>query len=207
LDNVLQLNLDTLPDLEARLALGALAVLGLLYCYFGYPLFRALLALAGFMLAGGVAALLTGWFTGGSLPAMGVALLLGGICGAMALYWLYRVGVFCLGVLGAFVIAQTVLGDRPEEWAPYAVIGAAIGGGILALLLERAAMTFATAAVGAWIAVYMAAFIVLGLGVEPYLDDPAWQARAPWILAGCWMLLAVTGALVQFRMRRRQKER
>ena len=85
--------------------------------------------------------------------------------------------------------------------------GAAIGGGILALLLERAAMTFATAAVGAWIAVYMAAFIVLGLGVEPYLDDPAWQARAPWILAGCWMLLAVTGALVQFRMRRRQKER
>lgn len=204
MESILELNLESLPETQARLALGALAVAGLLYCYFGYPLFRLLLALAGFALAGAVAALLTGWISGGNLAAMAIALVFGGVCGALALYWLYRVGVFCLGVLGAIVVAQAALGDRPEEWVPYALIGSAIAGGVLALLLERAAMTLATAAVGAWIAVYMAAFIAVGFGLEVYLDDAVWRARAPWILVGCWMLLAVTGALAQFRMRRRQ---
>lgn len=203
-ENIFQMNLESIPDLQVRFGLGALAVAGLLYCYFGYPLFRLLLALAGFALAGAVAALLAGWLSGGNLTAMAAALAFGGVCGAMALYWLYRVGVFCLGVLGGLVIAQAALGDRLENWVPYALIGAAVGGGLAALLLERTAMTFATAAVGAWVTVYMAAFIVAGFGLEPYLDDAVWRARVPWILAGCWMLLAVTGALAQFRMRRRQ---
>lgn len=199
----IQLNIEALPDQNAWIAIAGLAGLGLLYCYLGYPLFRAVLGLSGFLIAGAVAAALVGWISRGNLLAMGVALGIGGLCGAMALFWLYRLGVFCLGMIGALAAAQAVLGDRPEEWAPYAVIGVGVGGGLLALLVERPVMTLATAAVGALVVVYMAAFLLLGMGLQQWLENPDWHDGMPWILLGCWAILAITGALTQFHVRRR----
>lgn len=199
----IQFNLEALPDENAWIVVAGLAGLGLLYCYLGYPLFRVILGLSGFLIAGAVAAVAVGWLSRGNLLAMGIALGIGGLCGAMALFWLYRLGVFCLGVVGALAAAQAILGDRPEEWAPYAVIGAGIAGGLLALLIERPVMTLATAALGATLAVYMTAFLLLGMGFQQWLENPDWRDGMPWILLGCWAFLACTGALTQFYMRRR----
>lgn len=199
-------SLDTLPAGHGPLLLVGTVGVGLLYCFFGYPLFRLILGLTGFLVAGTVAALLVAWLSGGYVVGMLIALGLGGLCGAMALFWLYRTGVFLVGVLGAALAAQNILGGRPEPWVPYAIFGVSVAGGLLALFLERPMMTLATAAIGASLAVWAMALLILATGIETPLSDPARSAYVPWILAGCWMALAFAGAIIQFYLRGARKK-
>jgi hypothetical protein len=200
----LQLGLeDTAPE-QARIVLGVLAAAGLFYAFFGYLLFRVALGLTGFLLAAASAVVLAGWLSRGNMPAMGVAALLGGICGAMALLWLYRTGVFLLGCLGAGVAAGMVLSGRPETWAPWAILGIAVLGGTLALLIERPVMTVATAMLGAGLTVYTAVFLFLHEGLEEQVANESVRGAFPWLVLGAWFFLALLGAVTQFALRRRK---
>lgn len=94
--------------------LGLLLVVGLLYCFLGYRLFRFILGMTGFFLAGLPALVLTGWLTQGHVLGMAIAFVVGGLCGAVALFFLYKLGVFCLGFLGAMVITYNILQGDPN---------------------------------------------------------------------------------------------
>jgi len=199
-------NLGEMGEQNVQAALIVLMAIGLLYCFMGYRLFKFVLCLTGFLVAGTVALALVGWLSQGNLPVMAVGALIGGICGGMALFWLYRVGVFFIGLLGLVTISYNVLQGRPESWVPWAIVGAGLAGGLLALAIERPVMTLATASIGAWLIVYVAAFLMLETGFEELAADFDITNRDYWWLLGGWAALTLVGTSFQLFVSRKKKE-
>jgi len=79
-----------------------LLVAGLLSCFAGYKLFRAVLTIYGFVLG---ALFASSMVAPSNVPAMLVALAVGGIAGALILFAGYFAGVMLVGAaLGALVL-------------------------------------------------------------------------------------------------------
>jgi len=196
------------PELAAwatstpTVALLLVAALGAVYCFVGYRALRLILALLGFLLAGPVAALIVGVISGGHGPAAGIAFLIGGFCGAMALAFLYKSGIFLLGMLGGAALAASVMPEPGELWHIGAVLGAGIVGGLLAVWVERPALRVATAALGALLMTHAAHALYAGGD----LDTPSRIASQPVLLA-VWAVLAVMGLMVQFGGKRQAVKR
>jgi hypothetical protein len=199
----LQLQLQHVDEAQLRVLLPALAAAGLFFVFLGYRLFRVTLGLAGFMLAGASAFMLSGWVSGGNVTVITVATLFGGLCGAMALAWLYRTGVFLLGVFGGWTIGAMLLSSNPESWAVWAMVGAAVAGAILAMMLERPIMTLATAVLGSWLTVYAAIFFFKRHGLEETIESAELTAWFPYLVPAVWALLAAAGVVTQFSLRSR----
>lgn len=205
-EQLTSVDITALPPASGMATVGAAIAMGLLYCFVGYRLFRALLALTGFVLAGSVAAALAGGLSQGRLVFMVVAMVLGGVAGALALHFMYRAGVFLMGLLGAGVAAYAALAGRPESWVPWAVVGAGVVGGLVALWLERPMMTLATASLGAYMVVAAMVIIVGALGLQAVFDDPAYETPIAWAMLSCWVALTLVGAVTQFVMFRPKGE-
>lgn len=196
----------TLSGQAANAAVAGAAAFGVLYCFLGYKTLRFIIGLTGFLLAAPVAAAFAAWIGQGATAAMVIAAILGGIAGALALTFLYKTGVFCIGFLGAAVTAHVFLNERPESWAPWAVLGIALAGGTVALVLERPVVTLATA-------VLDSAMVVCGIGsfiIGPTVIDtalhPSFASPEDWVIPACWATLAAAGALAQFAIHRRPRE-
>lgn len=213
MEDLLTWQLEDVPPEQATLVLAILAGVGAVYCFIGYRILKFILGLTGFLLAGSAAAVLVGFLSYGNMIGMGAALLIGGICGAMALFFLYKTGVFCLGMLGATVVAYNLLQGRPEPWILWAVAGLGLVGGLLAILIERPAMTLATAAIGAMMLTQAGLTVARQQGLFEQLPQPVedlGQSLPPvpylsWGLLVTWVLLTLLGAYMQFSMGRRKK--
>lgn len=201
-----EFRLDQIPAEQLPVIFAVVAGIGMLYCFAGYRLFKLVLGLTGFLLAGAVAAVLVGWLSMGNLLAMGIAGAIGGLCGAFALFFLYKTGVFFVGFLGGLVTAFSLMGGRPEPWAPLAALGVAVVGGLLAIGLERSVMTLATAAIGAWIMTIAGALLIKGAGFADQLAERELTNQVQWILLGSWAGLGLVGAVVQFATARKKKD-
>jgi len=202
---VMDFDVAALSSDEIRAVLAGAILVGLFYCFLGYRLFKFVLGLTGFILAGSVAGALAGWLTEGKLIFMALAGVLGGVSGAVALFFLYKVGVFCLGLMAGALVAHNFIGTRPEDWVASVTFAATLFGGLVALAFERTIMTLATAAIGAWIAVQSAALLLLtpmgslDNGLTPAVaHTPFDENTLRLILVAGWCVLATTGAFVQF---------
>lgn len=171
---------------------------GTLYCFLGYRTLKFVIGLTGFVMAGATAAVLAAWASQSDPAATIIIGALGGVCGAMALLFVYRFGVFLLGFMGAWLVAHVALGGRAEPWVVWALLTAAFVGGCLALVVERAAMTIATAAIGAWIVVCGVAFFALGPRFIDLFREPIEYGRNHGTLVACWAVLTLAGAFAQF---------
>jgi len=170
---------------------------GTLYCFLGYRTLRFVLGLSGFLMAGTVAAILVNWISQGNELAMLIALCVGGMCGAFALYFLYRTGVFLIGLMGTALIAHVVLAAQPDTWIPFAVVGIAVVGGLFALLIERPIILLATAALGAWMVVSGVTYFIVGSSGLDELTKVLESDDQRTIVLASWAVLAVAGALSQ----------
>ena len=205
MDQFIDANIGDLPPGSVAAGAAGAIVAGLLYCFLGYRVFRFLLAFTGFVLAGSVAGGLAGWLSHGRLVWMIPCLVLGGVAGAMALFFMYRAGVFFIGLLGAALGAQAVLAGRPESWIPWAILGTGLAGGLVALWIERPVMTLATAALGASIVVQAGALLVGLAGFQEVLNDPDNQPALTWVILAGWAVLALGGAVTQLATYRPKK--
>ena len=196
--------LAELPPESVPIAVGGVAVAGMLYCFFGYRVFKFVLGFTGFMLAGAIAALGVGLLTEGRLPFVGIAWLLGGLVGAFAMLFLYKLGVFGLGALGALLIAHYVLRDRPESWVMLGVLAAALAGGVVALLIEPPIMTIVTAAIGAWALIGCGLYLVHDARFADPVREMLSAVDPDLVFLAGWGGLAVIGALVQFATYRKK---
>lgn len=193
---------EQLPEVGPWAPVIVACVVGLLYCFVGYRLFRFTLTLTGFLLGGGALALLAAYLLPGQPIGLAAGLLAGGGFGAIVTYRLFRGGVFLLGFLGALVLSYTILHDRPESWAPWAILACAALGGGLAILLERPVLSVATAILGGWIIAVAVALLLETLGeVQPDVprETPPWT---PYLLLGTWVVFAFMGAMSQLRAKR-----
>lgn len=192
-----------LPPESLPAAMAVAIAAGTLYCFLGYRALKFIIGLTGFLLAAASAGALAALVSGGNLPATAVVALLGGLCGAAALFFVYKLGVFALGAVGGLVVGIHVLQGREESWIVLAIIGCAIGGGLLALLLERFMLTLTTAVVGAWLTATGLAFFIKGPDFVGTLSRTGELTNDQLMLYGAWILLALLGAFAQFATYRR----
>lgn len=177
--------------------LGFLFFSGVLYCFIGYRVFKLMLVLTGFLLAGGVsAAIVTVGFPGDWLVPAVVGVICG-ILGAGVLLFLYRLGVFIVGAAFGSLVAFQVLQTAGPTWAGMAIVLSGLLAGGMALFLERPVLSFAMAVIGAWLMVATSAVFVFG---DSHLKLNTDEINPPtaWVLFLCWLVLTVFGLFTQY---------
>ncbi|HOE64970.1 MAG TPA: DUF4203 domain-containing protein [Candidatus Hydrogenedentes bacterium] len=198
-------SLDVWNASTANAGVAILIAIGTLYCFLGYRALRFIIVFTGFCLAAPVAGALGAWLSHGNLAGAGIAAAIGGVAGAFAMLFLYKTGVFCVGLLGAALVAHIALTDHPESWVPWAIVGSGIAGGLVAIVIERLIVTLATAAIGACMVIGGIGFFFLGADVAEAALHPRADSQ-DWTLVASWAVLAFAGALAQFATYRRPKE-
>ena len=197
------MNLDSLTNYHENGVVASVMMLGTLYCFLGYRTLRFIIGLTGFMIAGSVAAVLAHWISNGHLLAIVVVGFIGGVAGAFALTFLYKVGIFLLGSIGGGIASHAFLHTRPESWIPFVIIGLATVGGLLALLIEPPIIMLATAIIGAWMVVSGVSYLLEGTAeLGQFGFAPATGERSSAMLLA-WAALAVAGAMAQFATRKK----
>ena len=188
-----------------------LIVGGAVACFAGYRFFRVVLAIYGFILGALMASSMMGV---GNNVGMIVAALVGGLIGAVVLVLAYFVGIALVGAgLGALIAHEVWHWIKPGDPPALIVIGAALVGAALAMVVQRYVIVVGTAFGGAW------TMIVGGLalsGAHVSVDAAArnnvWLAYpmnpAPgqyWVLL-VWIGLGVAGVFVQLAVTAKGKK-
>jgi hypothetical protein len=131
-----------------------------------------------------------------------MAMLVGGVIGAIVLTLGYFVGVALVGAgLGAALV-HLVSGQAGSEPNALVVIVVAVVGAFAAMSVQRHVVIIGTALGGAWTAVVAGSH--LAAGTPPGPDGSAWilypTNPAPgqsWVMIA-WIVLAIAGAAAQF---------
>jgi len=176
--------------------LGVMILLGVLYCFVGYRLFKVMLSVTGFTVLGGLAGMVANvGFPESPVVYIGVGILCG-IVGAMTLLFLYKVGVFVLGAaFGGLVTYQVLLGTQPD-WMPWAILGIGLVTGVVALWLEKPMLSLAMASIGAWLMLAAVAVLLFG-GGDFRLEPESITSFGAWGLLLCWVTLTIAGMATQ----------
>ncbi len=134
---------------------------GLLICFFGYKIFRLVLAILGFIIGAsflaGVGFTLT---DGNGILIILIAGIAGGLVAAVILLFLYSAGVFLLGALFGIAIFSGSLAITNINTDFLIYIIPAMLGGIIALLLQKFMIILITSFAGAWIAVIGTLYVI-----------------------------------------------
>ncbi|HXG88013.1 MAG TPA: DUF4203 domain-containing protein [Vicinamibacterales bacterium] len=190
-----------LPAAYQLPAAALLIVGGLVSCFFGYRLFKIVLAIFGFILGAFAASSIWG---SSDTTYMVVAAIVGGIAGGLLLLAAYFVGVALVGA-GLGALAANLLWTQIEgDPHAFVVVLFSVAGALLATWLQRYVIILATAFAGAW------TMIVGGLAVMG--DKTALNAAASgdvWVaypmnpapgqtwVPYAWIALSLVGTLVQ----------
>jgi hypothetical protein len=178
-----------------------LVIGGIVACFFGYRLFRIVLAIAGFILGGFLASSIFGMSDTGPML---IAFLVGGLMGAAVLIAAYFVGVALIGAgLGAFVANLAfAAGDRAPHFL--VVVFMSIAGAAASMYLQRYFIIIGTGFGGAWTMIVglmamigdetaMAAAAAGDVWVAYPLDPAPGQQWVPY----AWLALGAIGTGVQ----------
>lgn len=182
-------------------AAALLLVAGIVACFFGYRLFRIVLAIAGFILGAFIA---SSFVAASSHMAMLIAALVGGLVGAGLLITAYFVGVALVGAgLGA-VVANGLFAYGNRDPHVVAVVLCSIVGAVAAMYLQRYFIIIGTAFGGAWTMI-VGAMAIVGdkQALHAAASGDVWVAYplepAPgrrWVPV-VWIVLALIGMAVQ----------
>ncbi|MDA1185944.1 MAG: DUF4203 domain-containing protein [Acidobacteria bacterium] len=191
---------------------------GIVSCFFGYRLFRIVLAIFGFIL-GSLAA--SSVFGVNDTGAMVVAALVGGLLGAGILIAAYFVGVALIGAALGAVAAHVLLAAGDRDPHVLAVIFMAIAGAAASMYLQRYFIIVGTGFGGAW-TMLVGTFALIGnqaaldaaVNVDVWVAYPMNPAPDQQWLPIAWLLLGAVGTGVQLgitggekgRVVRRQKK-
>jgi len=190
--------------LPASYQLPAAAMLlagGVISCFFGYRLFRTVLAIFGFVLGGMLASSVFGV---SNTTMMLVAWVLGGLVGAFILIFAYFLGVALAGAAIGAAVANLMFSIGNRDPRALIVILFSITGAIAAMYLQRYFIIVFTAFGGAWTMI-VGAMALVGdrTALKAATSGDVWVAYplnpAPgqrWVVA-VWIFLSLLGAAVQ----------
>jgi hypothetical protein len=178
-----------------------LIVGGAVACFAGYRFFRVVLAIYGFILGALMASSMMGV---GNNVGMIVAALVGGLIGAVVLVLAYFVGIALVGAgLGALIAHEVWHWIKPGDPPALIVIGAALVGAALAMVVQRYVIVVGTAFGGAWTMIVglMNALSTRGLtrmssATEVWILYPQSTPGDQWAPLA-WLVLGLIGVVVQ----------
>lgn len=175
---------------------------GVVACFFGYRLFRIVLAISGFILGAFIASSV--WGVSDTVPML-VAAGVGGLIGAGVMFAGYFVGVALVGAALGAVAASFGFQLADKEPHVLAVVFCSIVGAVGSTYLQRYFLIVGTGFGGAWILLVgamealgnragLTAAAASGSVWVPYLLDPAPGQK--WVPIA-WGLLGLVGTTVQ----------
>ncbi len=174
---------------------------GIVACFFGYRLFRIVLAICGFILGALIASSIFGISDTGPML---IAAAVGGLLGAAVLFFAYFVGVALTGAVLGAVIANVVMaaGDRDPHFL--VIVFFTVAGAAGAMYLQRYFIIVGTGFGGAWTMI-VGAMALVGdrAAMQAAAAGDVWVAYpmnpAPgqrWVPL-VWLLLGAIGTGVQ----------
>ncbi|CAL1581972.1 unnamed protein product [Knipowitschia caucasica] len=190
---------------------------GIIYCFFGYRCFKAVLFLTGLMFGSVVIFMLCYkervMDTQLSVEAsVGIGLGIGTLCGLVTML-VRSVGLFMVGLLLGLLLGVASLVVMEEFYHPRTVwvpIGVLLGSGtlfaVLTLQWQRCFVTLSTATFGsAIITVTVDYFIELFALVHYIYERLRVSPKKPqcwftWVILGVWPVLALLGVLIQWKV-------
>ena len=190
--------------LPASYQLPAAAILlggGIIACFFGYRLFRTVLAIFGFIIG---ALAVSSVFGTSNTTLMLVAALAGGLAGAFIMITAYFVGVALAGAAIGAVIANVVFSARGHDPSVFVVILFSVAGAVAATYLQRYFIIVFTAFGGAWTMI-VGAMALLGnraalkaaTAGDVWVAYPLNPAPGQRMIVAVWIVLSLVGAGVQ----------
>ncbi|XP_077584265.1 transmembrane protein 198 [Stigmatopora nigra] len=190
---------------------------GIIYCFFGYRCFKAVLFLTGLMFGSVVIFMLCYkervMDTQLSIEAsVGIGLGIGTLCGLVTML-VRSVGLFMVGLLLGLLVGVASLVVMEEFYHPRTVwvpLGILLSSGtlfaVLTLQWQRCFVTFSTATFGsAIITITVDYFIELFAMVHYVFERLKVSPKKPvcwftWVIMGVWPILALLGVLIQWKV-------
>ena len=185
-----------------------LVIGGLVACFAGYRVFRAVLGIYGFIFGAFVATSAMG--TSDTAWLVGAALV-GGIVGALIFIAAYFIGVALIGAGLAAIAVNVVWGQLSGGDPPaLAIIIAAVAGALASLSLQRYVIIVGTAFGGAW-TLLVGGLALTGNGAAQAAASSATERPDVWVLYPmnpapgeiwvpiAWIVLGLIGVFVQLR--------
>jgi hypothetical protein len=190
-----------LPAAYQLPAAGILILGGVIACFFGYRLFKFVLAIFGFIIGALAASSIWG---ASDTTYMVLAALVGGMAGSLLLLAAYFVGVALVGAgLGA-LLANLIWTQIEGDPHPFVVVLFSVLGALLATWLQRYVIILGTAFGGAW-TIIVGALAVMGdkTAMTAAAAGDIWVAYPmnpapgqPWV-PYAWIALGLLGTVVQ----------
>jgi uncharacterized protein DUF4203 len=182
-------------------AAALLLLAGIVSCFFGYRLFRTVLAIFGFIVGGMLASSIFGV---SDTTMTLIAWLAGGLVGASILVFAYFLGVALAGASIGAAVANLLFSVGNRDPRVFAVILCSVAGAIASMYLQRYFIIVFTAFGGAWTMIVGAMALVgnraalraaaTGDVWVAYPLDPA--SGQQWVVV-MWVVLSLIGAGVQ----------
>ncbi|XP_026876885.1 transmembrane protein 198-B [Electrophorus electricus] len=190
---------------------------GIIYCFFGYRCFKAVMFLTGLMFGSVIIFLLCYkervLDTQLSVEAsVGIGLGIGTLCGLVTML-VRSVGLFMVGLLLGLLAALASLVVLEEFYHPRTVwlpLGVLLGSGmlfaVLALQWQRCFTTLSTAVFGSAVVTVTVDYFVELFALTRYIYERVKVAPArpvcwyTWVVMGVWPVLAVLGVLIQWKV-------
>jgi hypothetical protein len=190
-----------IPAVYQMPAAALLLLGGIISCFFGYRLFRTVLAIFGFILGGVLASSI---FGGGNTTMLLVAWLVGGFVGASILVFAYFLGVALAGASIGAAAANLFFSVGNRDPRVLVVVACAVAGAIASMYLQRYFIIVFTAFGGAWTMIVGAMALVGNqVALRAAATGDVWVAYpldpAPgqqWVVL-VWIALSIIGAGVQ----------
>ncbi|XP_066528597.1 transmembrane protein 198-like isoform X2 [Hoplias malabaricus] len=191
---------------------------GIIYCFFGYRCFKAVMFLSGLMFGSVVIFLLCHkervLDTQLSVEASaGIGLGIGLLCGLVTML-VRSVGLFMTGLLLGLLLALAALLVTHQFYTPgtlWVPLGALLGSGMLCAVLtlqwQKLFTVLSTAVFGAAIMTVCADYFVEMLALASHAYDSLRLLPTPvplcwysWVILGIWPTLSIMGVLVQWKL-------
>lgn len=178
----------------------AVVLLGVLICFFGYRMFRFVLAIVGFIIGASFVAGFGFTLTDGKeIVVILIAAVAGGlIVGALFLF-LYSAGVFLIGAIFGILLFSGIIGFVNSNTSPILYILPALVGGILALLLQKFMIILITSFTGAWVSV-MAVLYFISNDFSPFRLEfiDRLGENQTYRIVFSWLALGMLGFITQY---------
>ena len=172
---------------------------GIVACFFGYRLFRIVLAISGFILGAFAASSVFGVSDTGPMI---VAAIVGGLIGAAILFAAYFVGVALIGAALGAAVAHLAFSASDRDPHFLVVVFLAIAGAAASMYLQRYFIIVGTAFGGAWMLLVGALALVgdqvaIAAARDVWIVYPLNPAPGQRWVPIAWLVVSAIGAWVQ----------
>ncbi|MDO4620529.1 MAG: DUF4203 domain-containing protein [Lachnospiraceae bacterium] len=175
------------------------AILGLIYCFFGYKVIRGLAALIGFAAGASIGLVVVSVYSF-EFPVSLIIPIAAGLVLALIAFFLYKLGVFAAVFAAAFSVTISLLQSYirlDDEIAALIALAAALVCAILSVIFLRPVVIILTALIGG---------MMFADELFEYLIQIRWDAQMEMLIRlGAGIVLGLIGMIFQFVTTRNRK--